>query len=333
MSWYLWIIIFIFLFVLKQWLRGRKNIYHNDITKQLVIITGSSSGLGKATAKSLLANGVKVVYACRNEKKALKEIDELPKEYRQNASFLPLDLCSFKSIQQFADSVKTNYPPIDILINNAGAAPDEYKLTEDNLESYIQGNHLGPMLLTLLLLDHFNPQSKIINVSSRSHKKGNLTTDSIKTLSDNELIKEYYYQSFTKTLELYGATKLMNIYFTQYLAEMLPKKYNHIKAASLHPGFVNTPMTRQTKRNILRNIIFALLYPLFLFISKNEEEGIQTHLHLCYMPFQDMTSGAYYVDCALAPISNTAKDIHIRDAIIQWSINTLKNKVGNINIP
>lgn len=71
------------------------------------------------TAYELLTQGVKVVYACRNEQNAKKVINEVPEQYGPNSSFVPLDLCSFDSIIAFTNKIKQNYPSIDILINNA----------------------------------------------------------------------------------------------------------------------------------------------------------------------------------------------------------------------
>lgn len=168
-------------YFLKKFARGGVCQNRHDMTGKFVIMTGASSGLGKETAKDLLMQGAKVVYACRSEKNAKEAINELPQECRANATFLQLDLCSYANIHTFADKIKKDYPPIDILVNNAGAQPVNFYVTKDGCESFIQGNHLGPMLLTFLLLDHFaSSKSRIINISSLAHHYAKFSIDKMK---------------------------------------------------------------------------------------------------------------------------------------------------------
>ena len=132
-------------FLLKYFFPGRMCSISKDITGKFVIITGASSGLGEFTAMELVKKGATVIFACRNKERAEKSIQKLPKELQEKAIYENLDLCDFESIQTLSTKIKDNYPKIDILINNAGAQPTEYKETKDNLESFLEGNHLGPM--------------------------------------------------------------------------------------------------------------------------------------------------------------------------------------------
>lgn len=318
----------IFLYLLKQWLRGGKCKIKHEMNNKFIIITGASSGLGQQTAYELLTQGAKVIYACRNEENAKKAINEVPLEYRSNAVFVPLDLCSFSSIISFAETMK-QYPSIDILINNAGAQPVQYKTTKDNLESFVEGNHLGPMLLTLVLLDHFNTtHSRILNVSSMSHYYSDLNENSIDILSVPDRIKEHYFKSNFKLFQLYSSTKLMNIYFTHFLADKLQYKYPHIKAVCLHPGVVDTSFQNFIHEARFWGILFKLVYPLWRYFSKSCIEGAQTHLYLSYLPHEMLCNGAYYADCFVNRISSKAQNPFIRDSIIDWSLNVLKASLG-----
>ena len=147
---------------------GKCKIAH-DMSGKLIIITGASSGLGKFSALELVSKGAKVIFACRNETKTKNIFKEIPEGKKNLAIYENLDLSSFKSVINFVNNIKTNYPKIDILMNNAGAAPYSYKITEDNFESYIEGNFLGHVLLTYLLIDHMNINSRIINLASLGH--------------------------------------------------------------------------------------------------------------------------------------------------------------------
>lgn len=311
--------------LLRIWIKGFGvcRIKH-EMNNKVVIITGASSGLGEYSAYDLLLHGAKVVYGCRNKDNALKSINKVPEEYRKNASYIPLDLCSFKSIKAFVETIRQNYQEIDILINNAGAMPLSYILTDDSLESFVQGNHLGPMLLTLLLLDKFSPkEGRIINLSSLGHYFGELDENSIDILSNPEKINEKYYKS-KKEFELYSATKLMNIYFTQYLAEKFRNEFPHLKAVSVHPGAVNTNFARAHPDDKLKLWMIKFIKPLLQIFGKTTEEGAQTQLYVSYLPHEKLSSGSYYADCFVNRISKRAQNGVIKNALINWSLKTLE---------
>lgn len=309
------------------------NTLKSDLNGKFIIITGASSGLGEYTAIEMAKSGAKVIFACRNEERANKSIEKIPNEYRQNGIFLKMDLCSFASIKSFCETIKSSYPKIDILINNAGAQPTNFELTEDKMESFIQGNHIGSVYLTLLLLDHFAEESKVICVSSCGHYYSDLSTESTEILSDLDKIKQHYFRNFASMFLLYGCSKLMNLYFTQYLSELFKQKYPHIKSAALHPGAVNTNFFRYFTYFNYVKIIFNHLPLFWTYICKNAEQGSQTHLYLCNMPFNQLQSGGYYVDCQLNSISRRAKDSNIRKAIMDWSINEILQRTNESDLP
>lgn len=321
----IFIVIPLSLFLLRLYIKGfgTCRIKH-EMDNKLVIITGASSGLGEYSAHDLLLHGAQVVYACRNKDNALQAINKVPEQYLKNASFIHLDLCSFKSIKTFVETIKNEYQDIDILMNNAGALPLNFILTDDNLESFVQGNHLGPMLLTLLLLEKFNKTNgRVINLSSGGHYFGELNENSIDILSNPERILEKYYKG-NKTFELYCATKLMNIYFTQFLAEKFEKDYPHLKAVCVHPGAVNTNFARANPDEKLKLLIIKYIKPLSAFFFKTTEEGAQTQLYLSYLDHAKLSSGSFYADCFVNRISQRARNTNIRNSIINWSLRSLE---------
>ena len=309
------------------------NTLSSDLRGKFIIITGASSGLGEYTAIEMVKSGATVIFACRSEERANKSIEKIPNEFKQNGKFVKLDLCSFASIKSFCETIKSTYPKIDILINNAGAQPTSFEITEDNMESYLQGNHIGSMYLTLLLLDHFAQESKVICVSSCCHYYSDLTVKSPVILSDLDLIKQRYFKNFGTKHMLYSCCKLMNIYFALYLAELFKQKYPHIKSASLHPGAVNTNFFRHLKYFKSAKVIFDHMPIFWKYICKNTEQGSQTHLYLCHIPFDQLQSGGYYVDCQLNSISRKAKDSNIRKAIMDWSISEILKRTNESDLP
>ena len=304
----------------KYFLRGTYNWLSKDMTNKFVIITGASAGLGEYTAKELINKGATVVYACRSEEKAKKSIEDLPEKIKDKAIFKKLDLCSINSIKSFAEDIKSNERKIDILFNNAGAQPTEFIYTADNMESFLEGNHLGPMLLTLLLIDHFAQESKIINVSSCAHYYSFLDENCSSYLSDIKEIKKHYFENPMDLFTLYSDCKMFNLYFAQYLSELCKKEYPNIKSASLHPGASSTSFFRFLNNDKNAKKMYEIIGPIF---TKNTEWGAQTHLYLSYLPFNEMVSGAYYSECAVASISKKAQDKKIRNASMKWSLDAL----------
>ena len=121
LSFLILLIIFIVLgFIIKKWANGPLNPIKKDLTGKLIIVTGSSDGIGLETAKDLLRSNARVIFACRNKNKTQEIINKFPENYKKNAIFIQLDLASFKSIENFVKEIKSKYPKIDILINNAG---------------------------------------------------------------------------------------------------------------------------------------------------------------------------------------------------------------------
>lgn len=313
----------------KYFVPGRMCKIVKDMTGKFVIITGASSGLGEFTAIELVKQGAKVIFACRSQERAEMSIQKIPEDAKGEGIFEYLDLCDFESIEKFVDKIKKSYPKIDILINNAGAQPIDFIYTKDEWESYLEGNHLGPMALTLGLINHFEKNSRIINVSSCSHYYSSLDENSGEILSDIKKVKDFYFETEMGRMILYADCKLMNIYFTQYLSEECEKHCPHIKCVSLHPGPVNTNFVRFMDESTKK-----IFEKFGVFLVKTTEQGAQTHLYLSYLPFEKLQSGAYYVDCQKALISKKAQNKKIREAIINnWSLNEIRSKMSQSYFP
>jgi retinol dehydrogenase-12 len=300
MEFYIWIIIafaifILFLITIRCIANGPKTRLNPDMTGKIVIVTGSNTGIGKVTALELLNRGAQVIFASRDENKTLDVINSIedPK-IKRNASYIKLDVGNFESIQTFVEVFKSKYNGLDILINNAGATFDKFQLKEE-IEATTMTNHVGPVCLTAMLIDFINPRGKVINVSSRGHKNV-----SMKNLS--YLYKENDFSNIKNSYEhlrLYCLSKLGNVYHAKSLTEYFRRNGKEIKTASLHPGLVNTDIfnTKRFSRPIVK-FMFGLLYPLLWLCSKDVFMGAQTTLHIAYMDYDDLTSGAYFSNCS-----------------------------------
>ena len=316
------IIIIILYFAIGNHIFGGKCKISHDMTGNFIIITGASSGLGKFTALELVSKGAQVIFACRNEEKTKKIFEEI-KENKHLAIFEKIDLASFQSVINFAERVKQNYPKIDILMNNAGNAVDQFRITEDGFESCIEGNVLGHIVLTYLLIDHMNENGRIINLSSVGHNYCFFDHDMIHKIYDNDFVENYYFKSIFHKNILYHVTKLMMIYFTHELSEYFNKNNISLKTVSLHPGVVNTEFMRFYQNRLWSKIIFYFAYPIFAFCTKTTKEGAQTQLYLSYLDYSELISGRYYADCKFEKISKTAQDRILGKEFMNYTINKI----------
>ena len=181
------------------------------LTGKTCIITGANTGIGKAVALEFARRKARVILACRDVQKGNNAAVEIRRSIKDaNVNVYQLDLASFISIRKFVQQVKENENSLDILVNNAGLMYAPFMKTADGFELHFAVNHLGHFLLTNLLLDHMNKNSRIIVVSSALYKKAQLDL-----INFNE--KEIY-----DAYQAYGKSKLANILFVNELQHYLP---------------------------------------------------------------------------------------------------------------
>src|SRR5687767_9459027 len=155
-----------------EWERHR-----GGMGEKVCLITGATSGIGKATAMGLANMGAHVVMVGRDQGKGEAVMAEI-KEKSTNASveLMLADLSSQEEIRRLADVFKEAYPRLDVLINNAGLFRSKWITTADGLETTFAVNHLANFLLTNLLVDVLKASapSRIVNVSSGDHTNGTI---------------------------------------------------------------------------------------------------------------------------------------------------------------
>jgi len=282
------------------------------MSNKTVIVTGGNSGIGKESAIALCQMGAHVVMACRemaygNEKPVADVIDEIEQLIPgAQLSFIPLDLACLASIRQFGERFARQHDQLDVLLNNAGVLSMEQQQTRDGFELTMGTNHLGPFLLTNLLLEQLvkTPRSRIVNVSSKTHARGRLS------FKENTIETRWPYTA----LSAYADSKLANIYFTQALAERLAGTDTTVNA--LHPGGVATniwPESRGIIGMIKRRMIKNLNAP---------AKGARTSVYLCSSPEVDNISGKYfYKNKPLSP-HRRARDRSVQERLWQVSANS-----------
>lgn len=221
-----------------------------DQKGKIVIVTGSSSGIGLEAARLLASKNATVIIAVRNQVKGNSAVNKIKGQHKNaNVHFLELDLADLSSVRSFAKIFKEKFNKLDLLINNAGVMMPPYGKTKDGFELQFGTNHLGHFALTGLLIDLLKKTegSRIVNLASNAHKFGNLN------FNDLNWEKRKY-----KSWNAYGDSKISNLYFTYELKRKLEKENSKIKVTAAHPGWTATDLQRHIGVFEFMNRFFAM---------------------------------------------------------------------------
>lgn len=209
-----------------------------DQTGKTAIVTGSSSGLGKETARVLAGKHAKVILAVRNVKKGEEVADSIRRTMPDAAMEVrALDLASLTSVKTFADAFLKDHDRLDLLVNNAGVMFPPYSKTEDGFELQFGTNHLGHFALVgrLMPLLTATEGSRLVALSSLAHKMGNIDFDDL----------DWETRRFN-TQRAYGDSKLANLYFAYELARRLSSQGGTPRVTAAHPGWTRTELQRHS---------------------------------------------------------------------------------------
>jgi len=236
--------------------------------QQVVLVTGSTGGLGQEVARRIASSGAHVIIHGRNRERGMATVADIESETSGSARFYAADFASFEQTRAFAEAILRDYERIDILINNAGfgSAPDERMVSEDGHEFRFQVNYLSGFMLTKMLMPRLlsSTPSRIVMVSS-------LAANPIDF--DDVMIENNFSGG-----RAYGQSKLAQVMMTFDLAEELEGTGVMINA--LHPAaYMPTGMVRRagvTPRATLDEGATALMQ----LVDSTEIEGGQYFIGL-----------------------------------------------------
>src|SRR5215472_11360323 len=212
-----------------------------DQSGRIAVVTGSNTGIGYHTAAVLAYSGAHVVLAVRDLEKGNAALARIVgASPRADVTLQALDLSSLDSVRSAADALRTAYPRIDLLINNAGVMWTPKQVTADGFEMQFGTNHLGHFALTGLVLDQLLPVrgSRVVTVSSLGHRlRAAIHFDDLQ-----------FERSYDR-IAAYGQSKLANLLFTYELQRRLAarsekKAKQPTIAVAAHPGMSDTEVTR-----------------------------------------------------------------------------------------
>lgn len=270
----------------------------------ICIVTGATSGIGKAAALALARRQAVVVLICRDQAKGERVVREICDETQNTmVKLIVSDLSSQNNIRDLAAFLNAEYKNIHVLLNNAGAMFPKHVESVDGIEMTLAVNHLAPFLLTNLLLDSLKAagQARVINVNSDAHKNGKID------FTDIQMRRRYPYGI---GMRAYSNAKLANLLTVYELARRLSG--SNVTINAVHPGYVAT--------NILPFKIATgpvrLLKPLWE-VSKRliltPEQGAAALVFLACSPTVANVSGRYFEKCAQVASSDTSRDPHLQN--------------------
>jgi len=250
----------------------------NRLQEKICLVTGSTSGIGKVTARELANRGATVVLVSRSHAKGEATLAETKQATgNQQVELLVADLSEMEDVRRLAAEFQQTHNHLHLLVNNAGCAYPTRTFTSNGFEATLAVNYLAPFLLTELLLDTLKASApaRIVNVSSAQHANASIEFDNLQGE------KKY------ANLRNYNQVKLALLLWTYELARRL--EGTGITVNALHPGV--------TASNFPSGMIgpaawaMRILKPFLLMV----EQGAQTTLYLAASPQVEGVTGKYFV--------------------------------------
>ncbi|MEO8701196.1 MAG: SDR family NAD(P)-dependent oxidoreductase [Kofleriaceae bacterium] len=273
------------------------------MSERVVLVTGSTDGIGRATARAIAAAGCKVIVHGRSKAKVDKTLaelaGELPGAVLEGVSF---DLGSQTAVRNGAAQILERLPALHAVVHNAGIFASERTLTEDGVELTFAVNYLGPFLLTALLAPRLIDSataapSRVIQVASIAHSRGRIHLDDL-TLANAWTGYAAYAQS-----------KLAQVMHAMTIGEK--HDASKLVAYSLHPGVIATKLLRQGFGPVA---------------GASTETGAKTSARLATAEAvsPDEPSGSYLSEGVVTPPASAARDAAARTALWEHSARLAK---------
>jgi NAD(P)-dependent dehydrogenase (short-subunit alcohol dehydrogenase family) len=256
------------------------------MTRRTIVITGASDGIGAAAARRLSRIGENVVVVGRSESKTTAVAAEL------GADYFVADFADLSQVRALADKIRSEYPRIDVLINNAGLMVHQVHVTPDGYESTYQVNFLAPFLLTTQLLDRLvDSRATIVNTTSSSHRLVRAAT-----AADLENT------SVRRPSIAYAYSKLAIVLFTKELHRRY--QADGLSVATVHPGYVASNFGPASQS---RAMAFVDKHtPISRFIASSDDGADPLVWLASGQPGVDWQRGEYYSRHKLAKANRAA---------------------------
>ncbi len=260
----------------------------------VILVTGSTDGIGKATARELAAHGAEVILHGRDQGKGQEVIRDLKRQvWNRKLDLVIADFCIQDQVRHMAEEIASRYTHLDVLINNAGTFERLRTTTPDGVETTFAVNYIAPFLLTHGLLPVLGKsgQARVINMTSDAHRD-------IRQIDWENIQGETRYDPY----EAYALSKCANVTFTHSLAEKTSGA--GITTTCVHPGVIATKMLRAGYPGIR---------------GKAPSEGAKLPVYLALSPDAVAYTGQYFEDSMHpSPSSALSRDRFVQEKL--WRV-------------
>jgi retinol dehydrogenase 14 len=238
---------------------------------KVAMVTGANAGMGKEISLGLARLGATLVMVSRDLKRGEAARAEVQLDTgNPNVELLVADLSTHESIRRLVKDFEAQHDRLHVLVNNAGMTSASRSETVDGLETVFATNHLGPFLLTNLLLPVLTASApaRIVTVSSGAQAMGKLDFDDLQSVSSYGEIRAY------------NASKVANILFTYELARRI--KGSGVTANAVEPGFIKT------------NLKVPFPLSIFSLMRGKAVDGARPSIFLASSPEVEGVTGAFF---------------------------------------
>ncbi len=269
-----------------------------DLTGQTVLVTGSTSGIGREAALAFGRLGADVIVHGRDPTAGEAVCDALERTAAGEVRFLQADFAELDAVRSMAAMVRETTDELDVLVNNAGGLFPNGGLTEDGVAYTFGVNHLAPYALTTALEDELvAADGRVITTSSSAHRGVQFDFDGLEAPETGT------------GMTAYARSKLANILFTRELDRRWDD--NDVTAVSLHPGAIpGSGFARHLPRPVASIIQAADRLPdavVDRFFS-TPADGAATVVYLGTAASVPDRSGQHFADCAPETPARAARD-------------------------
>ena len=274
-----------------------------DLSGRTIIVTGGYSGIGTETVRALAGAGAAVTVPARNRSKAEANLADVSGDI----TIADMDLADIASVRTFADGYVSDGRPLHILINNAGIMACPEARVGPGWESQFGVNHLGHMALTMALLPALRKAdgARVVALSSTAHIGGGILWDD-----------PHFQKSPYAKWPAYSQAKTANALFALGLDKR--EQDNGIRAFSVHPGGIFTPLQRHLPDEEMVALgwknVDGTMPPAVKALFKTPEQGASTSVWAATSRQLDGRGGVYCENCDIAQLGdeNSQRWEHVR---------------------
>jgi NAD(P)-dependent dehydrogenase (short-subunit alcohol dehydrogenase family) len=257
------------------------------MTRPVCVVTGSSSGIGAATAVEVAGRGYDVALTGRSTQR-LEQVAQRCRDAGATVRTYAVDVSRLSAVRGLADDLLSDWPRIDVLVNNAALVTQKRETTPDGHEAMFGVNHLAPYLLTRLLAPRLldSAPSRVVVVASGAYKFDQLDPE------------DYDSETSFSPMKVYGRSKLCNLLFAAQLQRELG---DSVAVSTVHPGFVSTGLGRDSR---VADALLKLIKPLI----RTPEKGARTSVMLATEPLGAEPGARFHVDGKVKRLDARATD-------------------------